>query len=306
VANNILIQWQGVGQTIQNIQAQLNALSASVLPPLSSSLAGEFTVVNAAGNSYTLAALSGDASSSSSAPGQVTVLRVNGNAVAATAPTSGQIWVWNGATFVPVSIGGDGTMSSGGVLTLTKFGGQTPAITGGTGITVTGTFPVLTISSNSAASGFTNQSAITNGAAGGSTQTVTIQLKDSNGNNIAAVQKIEVYMATDALGAMPSASGVYNTVTATVGAVLQALTAKLHFDLVTNNSGQVTLLFDNTNAPGAYTDRLVLVLPTGGVLVGSPLFIQSTAYSSQQTNLPPIVFIQKQHSPWITPGAFRS
>ncbi len=297
MANNILVQWQGVGQTIANIQAQLNTLAATALPAISSTTAGQFAVVNVAGTGYVLVQLSGDVTSSSATPGQVTVLRVNGNPVASTAPTPGQIWVWNGTTFVPVSISGDGTMSAGGVLTLTKFGGVTPSITGGTGITVTGTFPSLVISSSGAASGFSSLSTITLGASGGNTQTATIQLKDSTGANIAAVQKIEVYMATDALGATPSVSGAAVGVSVTTGALLQALTAKLHFDLITNASGAVALSFDNTGASGPYTDRIVLVLPTGGVLVSGLLFAQSTAYTSLQVDAPVL-----QKPIWVIPG----
>jgi hypothetical protein len=59
VANNLLIQWQGVGQTIANIQNQLNALSASVLPAISAAVAGQFPLVNAAGTGYVLVNLSG-------------------------------------------------------------------------------------------------------------------------------------------------------------------------------------------------------------------------------------------------------
>jgi hypothetical protein len=303
MANNILIQWQGVAQTIQNIQNQLNALAASTLPALSAAVAGEFPIVNAAGTGYVLLTLSGDVLSSSSTPGQITVQRVQGFSVSPTAPTSAQFWLFNGTTFTPVSLSGDGTMSSAGVLTLTKFGGVTPAIVGGSGVSVTGTFPALTISATGVAAGFSNLSTITLGAAGSNTQLATIQLKDSTGANLAQVQKIEVYMATDAAGAVPSASGVSQAVTVTTGASLFVAVSKLYFNLVTTAAGVVALNFDNTGGSGPYTDRLVLVLPANQVVVSAQLFVQSTAYSTMQPTNLPMAAIQKPQ--WWTPSTFR-
>lgn len=115
-------------------------------------------------------------------------------------------------------------------------------------------------------------STITPGSGGAATQTAAIQLKDADGNNLAGVRQVDVYMATDAAGAAPSVAGANAGVTATVGAVLKAITAALHLALVTDVNGAATLSFDNTGGGGAYTDRVVLVLPAGqGVVVSDAL-----------------------------------
>lgn len=303
MANNILIQWQGVAQTIQNIQNQLNALAASTLPAISAAVAGEFPVVNAAGTGYVLVTLSGDVLSSSTTPGSITVQKVQGFSVSPTVPTSAQFWLFNGTTFVPVSLSGDGTISAAGVLTLTKFGGVTPAFSAGSGIAITGSFPTYTISATGVAAGFSNLSTITLGPAGSNTQTATIQLKDSTGANLTQVQKIEVYMATDSAGATPSVSGANNTVTVTTGASLFVAVPKLYFNVITTAAGVAQLTFDNTGGSGPYTDRLVLVLPANQVVVSGQLFVQSTAYSTMQPTSLPIAAIQKPQ--WWTPSTFR-
>lgn len=118
-----------------------------------------------------------------------------------------------------------------------------------------------------------NQSTITLGAPSGTTQTATIQLKDELGNNVAAVQRIEVYMATDSAGATPSSSGANTSAAPTTGTVLKAHTAKLHWELITNASGQAVLSFNNASGSGTYADRVVLVLPGGKVLVSSALAV---------------------------------
>jgi hypothetical protein len=299
VANNFTIQWQAIAQTIANIQAQLNSLSAQSLPGVSGGTAGQFPVINAAGSAYILVPLSGDLSSSSLTPGLVAVVKVNGNPVAATTPTPGQIWLWNGTQMVPVSIGGDGTINTAGVLTLSKFGGVTPNFTAGSGVSITGSFPAYVISST-VGGGYSSLSTITNGVPAGSLQSVTIQLNDSTGTAIAAVQVIHVYMATDSAGAVPSTVGVGSSVTVTTGALLKAQTAKLYFDIVTNASGQAVLSFDNTGGGNVYTDRVVLILPAGGVLVGAPLGSGAVNFTPTMSALPTLY-----RSPWGIPGLTR-
>lgn len=118
-----------------------------------------------------------------------------------------------------------------------------------------------------------SSSTITLGVAAGTVQTATIQLKDANGTNIAAVHRIVVYMATDAAGATPSVAGANGAVTATTGVVLKAHTAKLHFEIVTDANGVAVISFDNAGGAGAYTNRVVLVLPTGKVVVSAALAV---------------------------------
>lgn len=114
-------------------------------------------------------------------------------------------------------------------------------------------------------------STITLSAGGAVTQTATIQLKDALGANLAAVRKIQAFMVTDASGATPSSAGAAVGVTATTGAIITALEAKLNFDIVTDANGVAVLEFDNTGGGGVYTDRVALVLPDGSLVVSAAL-----------------------------------
>jgi predicted RecA/RadA family phage recombinase len=107
----------------------------------------------------------------------------------------------------------------------------------------------------------------------GTSQDITIQLKDLAGDNIAAVQKIRAYMCTDAAGATPSATGCNGNVTASTGAILAALTAKLDFDIVTDATGAAVINFDNAGGGDVYADRLALVLPNGQLVVSDALAV---------------------------------
>lgn len=118
---------------------------------------------------------------------------------------------------------------------------------------------------------YSSASTITLGAGGAVTQAAAIQLKDADGNAIAAVQKIRVYVSDDAAGATPATSGCNGAVTVSVGATLKVQTAKLDWDLVTDANGAVTLTFDNTGGGGNYTKYVVVVLPNGKVLVSAAL-----------------------------------
>lgn len=120
----------------------------------------------------------------------------------------------------------------------------------------------------------TSQSTVVPGAPGDKVQDVTITLKDADGDALTGVREVTVYMATDAGGATPSSSGAGTSVTATTGAVLKADTAKLVLRCITDANGVLVLHFDNTGGGGAYTDRVVLVLPSGnGVKVSAALAV---------------------------------
>jgi len=126
---------------------------------------------------------------------------------------------------------------------------------------------------NESANVLSSASTITLGAPSGTTQTATIQAKDSDGNNIAAVQRLEVYMCTDSAGATPSGTGVNTSVTATTGTVLKAHTAKLHLEVITDANGVAVLSFNNASGGGSYTDRVALVLPNGKLVVSNALAV---------------------------------
>jgi hypothetical protein len=114
----------------------------------------------------------------------------------------------------------------------------------------------------------TANSTIALSAGGSATQTATITLKDADDAALAAVRRVEVYMAD---GDTPSSAGANSGVTATTGAIVTAHTTDLHFTSVTDDNGVLVLEFDNTSGGGAYTDRVILVLPTGAVVVSAAL-----------------------------------
>jgi hypothetical protein len=120
---------------------------------------------------------------------------------------------------------------------------------------------------------FSDQSTITLGTPASAQQTATIQIKDEAGTNVAAVQRLEAYMCTDSAGATPSSAGANTSVTATTGAILNTIAAKLKFELLTNASGQAVLNFNNTSGAGTYADRVAVVLPNGKILVSAALAV---------------------------------
>lgn len=119
------------------------------------------------------------------------------------------------------------------------------------------------------------KSTITLGTPTGKTQTATIQLTDAEGNNLAGIRYVEVYMCTDTAGATPSAAGVFNTVTVSTGSLLNTITAKLKFELLTNATGQIVLTFDNTGGGAPYTDHVVAIMANEGIIVSSALAVSN-------------------------------
>lgn len=116
-----------------------------------------------------------------------------------------------------------------------------------------------------------DQSTVVVAAPSGTTQTITITLKNSAGTTIAAVQSVDAYFCTDAAGATPSGTGAGTSVTATTGAVISAHTAKLHLALVSDANGVIVLSVDNASGGGTYTNRLALILPNGRLKISDAL-----------------------------------
>lgn len=118
-----------------------------------------------------------------------------------------------------------------------------------------------------------DETTITLAAAAGTSQVATIQVKDGLEANVAAVQRLEVYMCTDAAGATPSSSGAGTSATVTTGALLKAHTAKLHLEVLTDATGKAAITFNNASGGAAYTDRIAVVLPNGKVVVSAALAV---------------------------------
>lgn len=101
-------------------------------------------------------------------------------------------------------------------------------------------------------------------SASSAVQTCTITLKDADGNAIAAVQRVRVYLATTA-GGVTLAAAANGTVAPTTGTVLTIHTAKLDWDLLTDVNGVIVLSIDNTGGADHYAVYVVVVLPNGKI-----------------------------------------
>ncbi|AFY01394.1 cell wall surface anchor family protein [Bdellovibrio bacteriovorus str. Tiberius] len=105
-----------------DVQGRLTAAGNVSIPTASGSTTGLLTSTdwtsfnNKLGTASTFA---GDVSGTSAA---ISVDKIKGTAVSATAPTSAQILIYNGTQYSPSSISGDSTMSATGVVTLKNTG----------------------------------------------------------------------------------------------------------------------------------------------------------------------------------------
>lgn len=93
-------------------------------------------------------------------------------------------------------------------------------------------------------------------------QPCTITMKDADGNAIAAVQRVKVYLATTA-GGVTVAAAANGAVAPTTGTILKEHTAKLYWDLLTDVNGVIVLSINNTGGADHYAVYVILVLPNG-------------------------------------------
>ncbi len=165
-----------------------------------------------------------------------------------------------------VKSGGAITVESGGSLTVSgvTVDQHTLAVNGltasGSDLNETGGLP-------------TAQSTVVVAAASGTHQDITITLLDADGDALAAVRRIEVYVCDDAAGATPSSAAAAGNVTVQTGALLKAVTAKLQLEVLTDATGVAVIRFDNGGGGGAYTKHLAVILPSGAVVVSAAMNI---------------------------------
>ncbi len=96
---------------------------------------------------------------------------------------------------------------------------------------------------------------------------ITITVKDAAGSTVAAVHNLEIWMSEAATGIGLTADTYSGDLTASVGAILSAHTAKKHWSVVTAATGIFTgTLVDTANPADQY---VVARRPLGGRLVVS-------------------------------------
>lgn len=90
---------------------------------------------------------------------------------------------------------------------------------------------------------------------------ITITVKDGAGATVAAVHQLEIYMSENASGIGLTADAYTGDLTAGVGAILTALTAKKHWSVATAATGIFTAtLVDSANP----ADQYVVARKPGG------------------------------------------
>lgn len=95
----------------------------------------------------------------------------------------------------------------------------------------------------------------------------TITVKDRNGDAIAAIHKLEVFISRASDGAALTTTSASGALTATTGMILSVLTAKKHITATTDANGVlVLLLVDSANTAG---EKFVVVMPHGRIVVGA-------------------------------------
>ncbi len=95
-------------------------------------------------------------------------------------------------------------------------------------------------------------------------RTVTIQLKDAIGNDIAYAEVVELFVFADIGKAAIATGGSTGIEAGTDGAILSTVTAKLHFVLSSEADGDIDLTWTDT---GSEEVALGLRLPTGRVVM---------------------------------------
>jgi hypothetical protein len=111
-----------------------------------------------------------------------------------------------------------------------------------------------------------NSSAMTLVIAGGGTpvNTVTMTCKDADGNAVAAIQRLRVYVSDDSAGLTMASAAANGAVSFTTGSLMKEITAKLLWDVITDVNGVAVLSVDGTGG-GGYAKYVNVVLPNGKI-----------------------------------------
>jgi len=110
--------------------------------------------------------------------------------------------------------------------------------------------------------------AITVGAEAGDARTITVQLKDSNGANIAYVAEVGINVLLDATGTDWAATGGSTGIAIGASGKLLTVVAKKRFIARTTAAGLLVLTWTDSGTEAAY---LGVVLPSGRTVISSAL-----------------------------------
>lgn len=99
--------------------------------------------------------------------------------------------------------------------------------------------------------------------------TVTVQLKDNGGANLARIGHVHAYLSDASTGVAISGTAPATSVAAgAAGKIVKELTTKLAWWLQSNSSGVINLVITETGTPTWY---LVIVLPDGRQVVSGAI-----------------------------------
>lgn len=133
------------------------------------------------------------------------------------------------------------------------------------GIAATGNLVANTIT----ATPICTDATITVAAEDTNVRAITIQLKDSNGKDVADRTVVQAFVLADANGdAIAGTGGSTGIAIGTDGAILATLVAKKAFTLISEADGDIDLTWTDTGTEAAY---LALLLPTGRLVISAAL-----------------------------------
>lgn len=119
-----------------------------------------------------------------------------------------------------------------------------------------------------------SQSTITLGTPVNDTQTVSVQLKDSNGANISGVRVVRFYYANDSIGSDKTSTSPGTGITFTAGEFAdESDTASTGFVVVSEADGTIAFTINNDTGVSTYDKYVVMVLPNGSLRVSDQLAV---------------------------------
>jgi hypothetical protein len=121
------------------------------------------------------------------------------------------------------------------------------------------------------------ESMITLSEPAGTVQDVLVKLRDQDDEPVLGHHVIEVYLSGHVDGAEIASAGPENGTAVEAGQILVELVTDTAWKFITDENGELDLALDNVGGAGVYENRVVLVLPSGAVIVSDALAIPDSA-----------------------------